>query len=89
MIFELSKKSSPNNMWQVFLTVAIFCGYNKTKNSVFKKSTKKNFKIYFEKVMNQIILKIILTVQICISLYFKMNLYFDFYIFLQKSPIYL
>ena len=42
------------NNWQVFLTTEQFQGRTKNKNSVSNKLTKKSFKIYFEKIINQI-----------------------------------
>ncbi len=45
-----------NNIQQVFLTTEQFQGQTKNKNSVSKKLTKEHFKIYFEKIINQIIL---------------------------------
>ena len=44
------------NIWHEFLTSEQIQGLTKNKISVSKKLTKKNFKIYFEKTINQIIL---------------------------------
>jgi len=45
-----------NDIWQVFFTAEQFEGCTKNKNSISKRLSKKNFKIYFEKIINQIIL---------------------------------
>ena len=44
------------NIWHVFLNTEQFQDLTKNKNSVSKKLTKKILKIYFEKIINHIIL---------------------------------
>ena len=53
LYFMLMQK---NLIWHGFLTSEQIQGLTKNKISVSKKLTKKNFKIYFEKTINQIIL---------------------------------
>ena len=54
--FKQNNSSHMTFIWHGFLTSEQIQGLTKNKISVSKKLTKKNFKIYFEKTINQIIL---------------------------------
>ena len=45
-----------SSTWQVFLTAEQFEGRTENENSVSKKLFKKKFRIYFENIVNQIII---------------------------------